>query len=114
MDLRVTITRTPRLTRRDWLGDSVLTVLAGLALAASLALPWANVRLPGSNVSYALSKPPDINGALATPWGPPVAVIAAVVIALGLAMLALGTRRLAWLAGVLAPPSPGATPPASA
>ena len=32
----------PRLLRRDWTGDAVLTIVCGVALVAAVFLPWAN------------------------------------------------------------------------
>jgi len=93
-------THTIRLTLRDWTGDGVITVVAGVLLVAAVLLPWANDRVDGA-VSYALTKPADIGGGLGTPWGPPMMVIAGAVVALGVAMIVLGPHRLALLSGAL-------------
>jgi len=94
-------TRTIRLTTRDWAGDGVITIVAGALLALAVLLPWANDRVAGRRVSYALTKPDEIAGALGTQWGLPVLVIAAVVVLLGVAMLALGPHRLALFSGLV-------------
>lgn len=93
--------RTIRLTTRDWIGDGIITVVGGALLAGAVLLPWANDRVPGGRVSYALTKPDEISGALATQWGLPLLGVAAVVVALGVAMIALGPHRLALLSGVV-------------
>jgi len=95
------MTRTIRLTTHDWTGDGIITVVAGGLVAVAVILPWANERELGQRVSYALTKPDDINGALGTPWGPPMLVIALVIVALGMAMIVLGPHRLAVVSGVL-------------
>lgn len=94
-------TRTIRLTARDWTGDGIITVVAGALVGVAVMLPWANDRVMGHRVSYALTKPDDINGALATPWGLPTLLIAGVIFALGIAMIVLGPHKLALLSGVL-------------
>jgi hypothetical protein len=95
------IERTIRLTTRDWTGDGIVTVIAGVLVAVAVVLPWANERAVGSRVSYALTRPDDINGALATPWGPPMLIIAMLVIVLGATMIWLGPHRLALASGLL-------------
>lgn len=94
-------TRTIRLTSRDWIGDGVITIVGGALLALSVLLPWANDRVAGKRVSYALTKPDEIAGILGTQWGLPMLGIAAVVVTLGVAMLALGPHRLALLSGIV-------------
>jgi hypothetical protein len=94
-------TRTIRLTTRDWTGDGVITIVAGALLAVAVVLPWANDRVAGRRVSYALTKPDEIAGALGTPWGLPMLAVAAVVVTLGIAMLVLGPHRLALLSGLV-------------
>lgn len=93
--------RTIRLTQRDWIGDGIITVVAGAFVAVAVLLPWANDRVLGHRVSYALTKPDDINGALGTPWGPPMLLIAVVIVALGALMIVLGPHRLAALSGAV-------------
>lgn len=90
---------TIRLTTRDWTGDGIITVVAGALVAVAVMLPWANESVMGHRVSYALTKPDEINGALETPWGPPMLAIAALITALGVAMIVAGPHRLALLSG---------------
>jgi hypothetical protein len=93
-------TRTIRLTTRDWTGDGIITVVAGLLVAVAVMLPWANDRVAGA-VSWALTKPDDIRGGLGTPWGPPMLAIAVAIIALGVVMIVLGPHKLALISGAL-------------
>ncbi len=93
--------RTVRLTTRDWTGDGVITVVGGALLLVGALLPWANERLAGRRVSYALTKPDEISGALATRWGPPLVAVALLVVALGAVMVAAGPHRLAVPSGVV-------------
>jgi len=93
--------RTVRLTARDWTGDGIITVVAGTLLAVAVLLPWANERVAGRRVSYALTRPDDISGALGTQWGLPLLFVAAAVVALGVVMIVLGPHRLALLSGVI-------------
>jgi hypothetical protein len=86
---------------RDWTGDGIVTVIAGALLLVAAVLPWANERTADRQVSYALSKPDDISGALETAWGLPLVGIAVVVIALGVLMIVLGPHRLALLSGAV-------------
>jgi len=82
-----------RITRKDWIGDAVLALLAGVVCVASVFLPWANADTPG-HVNYGLSRPNDILGVLSTQWGWPALCLALAVAAMAAAMLALGPRRL--------------------
>jgi hypothetical protein len=82
-----------KLRYRDWVGDGVLTVVAGLAIVASVFLPWANANV-GGDVNFSLFKPDRINGLMQTDWGLRVLIAGAVVTAIGVAMLALGPNRL--------------------
>jgi len=63
-------------SRADWTGDGVVTVVLGLAVAAGVFLPWANVST-GHDVNLSAHATRGINGALATPWGLPVLALAA-------------------------------------
>jgi hypothetical protein len=38
----------PRLLRRDWVGDGILTLLAGAILVVAVFLPWANEAGPAT------------------------------------------------------------------
>jgi hypothetical protein len=84
---------------KDWNGDAVITIVAGVALLVCLFLPWANERRHGMN--WALTKPDDISGAIHTPWGIPMLACSLAVIACGILMLRLGPRRLAFLLGIV-------------
>ena len=84
----------PGFTRRDWTGDCLITIAAGLVIVAGVVLPWANDDT-GHQVNLSLTKPDAIKGALATDWGIIVLVLGVVVFALGALMLARGPRRLA-------------------
>jgi hypothetical protein len=90
----------PRLLRRDWVGDGVLTLLAGAVLVAAVFLPWANEDGPGQ-VNYSPSMPDDINGVLQTQWGTPAIALALCVVALGAAVTLTTPRRFSWTLGVL-------------
>jgi len=79
-------------TRRDWTGDCIITIAAGLVIVAGVALPWANDDT-GHRVNLSLVKPDAIRPALATDWGVIVLALGVVVFALGTLMLALGPRR---------------------
>ena len=74
-------------TRRDWTGDCIITIAAGLVIVAGVALPWANDDT-GHRVNLSLVKPDAIRPALATDWG-------VIVLALGVVVFALGTLMLA-------------------
>lgn len=90
----------PRLYRRDWVGDGVLTILAGAVLLVALLLPWANEDGPGQ-VNYSLTMPDGINGVLQTQWGTPALVLALSVVCLGVATTLTKPRRFSWALGVL-------------
>ena len=92
------VATTTKIRYRDWVGDAVITLVAGLALVVSVFLPWANADVAG-NVNYSLSKPAAINGVLATDWGLPVLIAGIAVVAVGLSMLVFGPNRLAILLG---------------
>jgi len=90
----------PQLLRRDWIGDAILTLLAGAFLVASVFLPWANDDLPGF-VNYSLSKPDSVNGVLQTQWGAPALGLALLVVGAGLLMALTRPRRWSILLGLL-------------
>lgn len=94
------VVATTKLRQRDWVGDAVLTMVAGLALVASVFLPWANVNGPG-NVNYSFSKPAAINGALSTEFGLPVLIAGLAVVAVGLTMIVFGPNRFAVPLGLI-------------
>ncbi len=87
---------------RDWNGDAVVTIVAGVALLVCLFLPWANEGGRRQGLDWSLRGTDGINGVMQTPFGAPALIIALVVLAVGIAMLALGPRRLAFLLGVVA------------
>ncbi len=89
----------PRLLRRDWVGDGILTLLAGAVLVVTVFLPWANQDRPG-DVNYSLSPSGGINGVLQTQWGTPALALALAVVSLGAAVTLTRPRRLSWLLGV--------------
>ncbi len=82
-----------RLTRKDWTGDAVLTLVAGGVCLVSVFLPWANVDGPGL-MSYGLTHPDSVKGVLETQWGPPALGLALLVLAMGVLMLVLGPGRV--------------------
>jgi hypothetical protein len=89
-----------RLTRKDWIGDAVLTVVGGAVCLVAVFLPWANTE--GSGVmNYSFSHPDTIRGVLETPWGPPALALALAVSAMGVLMLAVGPGRLGVALGLL-------------
>jgi hypothetical protein len=96
--------RTPRwrrrrpFTRRDWLGDCLITIAAGLVITAGVFLPWANADT-GRQVNLSPTKPDTILPALATGWGVWVLVLGLTVLVAGALLLALGPRRLAVVCG---------------
>jgi hypothetical protein len=88
------------LRHRDWVGDAILTVAAGLVFMGSVWLPWANANV-ADNVNYSFSKPAAINGAMATEFGLPVLIAGIAVVAVGLTMLVFGPNRLSVPLGLI-------------
>ncbi|MFA4965195.1 MAG: hypothetical protein WC709_06110 [Thermoleophilia bacterium] len=94
--------RTPsqRLTRTDWTGDAVLTLIGGTGCLLAVFLPWANT--PGSGpVNYGLTHPDTVRGVLHTEWGVPALGLALIVLAMGTLMLTLGPGRVGIVAGLV-------------
>lgn len=91
MDIRDRLRRV-RLLRRDWIGDGVLTTVAGIVLTVAVFLPWANEDRPGW-VNYSLTKPAEIHGVLQTRWGAPALGLACAVVVLGLVIALTRPRR---------------------
>lgn len=91
MDIKKRL-RKVRLLRRDWIGDGVLTLIAGVVLVAAVFVPWVNEDRPGW-VNYSLTKPAGIYGVLQTHWGAPALGLACAVLALGLVMTITRPRR---------------------
>ena len=90
-----------RLLRRDWVGDGVLTLVAGAVLVIAVFLPWANEKIGGA-VNSSFSLPSDINGVLQTQWGAPAIVLALVVTGVGVLVTLTKPRRFSWALGVAA------------
>ena len=89
-----------RISRRDWIGDAVLTLIGGSAALAAVFLPWANTDHGGA-FNAALHKPAGIHGVLQTEWGWQALALAVLVVATGALMIALDPRRVGIPAGVL-------------
>ena len=89
-----------RLTRKDWIGDAVLTVLGGAVCVVAVFLPWANTDGNGL-MNYSLTHPDTVRGVLETPWGLPALGLALAVAVMGVLMLALGPGRLGVALGLL-------------
>jgi len=96
------MTRLPanRITRKDWIGDAVLAVMAGAVCVVSVFLPWANSQTP-SSFNWGLTHPDTVVGLLSTEWGWPILGLALFATALGAAMLIVGPRRLGIVLGLL-------------
>ena len=82
-----------RLTRKDWTGDAVLTVVGGGVCLAAVYLPWANTEGAGL-VNYGLTYPDTVRGVLQTQWGLPALSLALAVSVVGVLMLVIGPGRL--------------------
>jgi len=98
----VTVRRleTSRISRRDWTGDAVLTLVGGGTALAAVFLPWANAD-DGGTFNAGLGKPAGINGVLQTQWGWQALLLAVLVVAAGALMITLGPRRHSVVTGVL-------------
>lgn len=83
-------------SRTDWLGDGVVTLVLGVAVAVAVFLPWANVST-GHDVNLSLRAAPGVKSALATSWGAPVLGLAVLVVVVGLVMVARRPVRLSVL-----------------
>ena len=88
----------PRLLRRDWIGDAVLTLIAGALLLAAVFMPWVNEDAPGW-VNFSLQG--DFNGVMRTGWGWPALGLAIAVLVAGAIMLLTRPRRVSILLGAL-------------
>jgi len=89
-----------RLTRKDWIGDAVLTVIGGAVCLVAVFLPWANTEGAGL-MNYGLTHPDTIRGLFETPWGLPALSLALAVTLMGVLMLALGPGRRGIVLGLL-------------
>ena len=74
-------------SRKDWVGDGVVTLVLSVIVAVGVFLPWANED-SGHQVNFSLTKPSAIHGALATSWGPPVLGLAIAAAVVGVVMVA--------------------------
>ena len=92
--------RQPRLLRRDWVGDAVLTIVCAAVLVAAVFLPWVNEDGKGW-VNFSLHGAHGMNAALDTHWGAPALLLALTTVVVGVVMLLLPPRRFSWLLGVL-------------
>ena len=92
--------RQPRILRRDWIGDAVLTLVCGVVLLVSVFLPWVNEDGKGW-VNFSFDQAGGLNGVLDTRWGIPALVLALAVVAIGLVMVLTRPRRYSILLGVL-------------
>ena len=92
----------PRLQRRDWIGDAVLTLIGGGLLLAAVFLPWVNEDAPGW-INFSLHGARQFNGVLQTHWGPPALGLAVAVLVAGAVMLFARPRRVSiWLGALVA------------
>jgi|GEM_PF-2360266 len=89
-----------RLTRKDWTGDAVLTVVGGGVCLVAVFLPWANTEGAGL-MNWSLTHPDTVRGVLETQWGLPALGFALVVLLLGVLMLVLGPGRSGVALGLL-------------
>jgi hypothetical protein len=89
-----------RLTRKDWIGDAVLTVVGGAVCLVAVFLPWANVEGAGL-MNYSLTHPDTVRGVLGTQWGLPALGLALAVSVMGVLMLVFGPGRLGIALGLL-------------
>jgi len=83
-------------SRADWIGDGIVTIVLGLAVALGVFLPWANFST-GHDVNLSPHAAFGVNAALATPWGLPVLALAIAVVVVGLVMLLTAPLKLSVL-----------------
>jgi hypothetical protein len=89
-----------RLTRKDWTGDAVLTLVGGAVCLVAVFLPWANTQGAGL-MNWSLTHPDTVRGVLETPWGLPALGLALAVLIMGVLMLVLGPGRPGFALGLL-------------
>jgi hypothetical protein len=82
-----------RISRRDWIGDAVVMLVAASAGVVGVFLPWAN-KPDGGDVNFSLTQAAGIRAAIQTPWGLQALLAAAAVVMVGTAMLWIGPRRV--------------------
>jgi hypothetical protein len=92
--------RQPRLRLRDWIGDGVLTLVAGTVLLAAVFLPWVNENAPGL-VNFSFQGAREFNGVLQTRWGWPALGLAVAVLVAGAVMVLTRPRRVSIYLGAL-------------
>jgi hypothetical protein len=97
---RLSRLKQPRLLRRDWIGDAVLTLIAGGLLVAAVFLPWVNEDAPGW-VNFSFHAVEQFNGVLETGWGWPALGLAGAVLVAGAVMLVTRPRRVSIYLGAL-------------
>jgi hypothetical protein len=97
--MRTSRLRHSRLLLRDWIGDAVLTLIAGAILVTAVLLPWVNEDSRGW-VNFSLKRADGFNGVLQTQWGVPALSLAAAVLTLGIVMIVTHPRRYSALLGI--------------
>jgi hypothetical protein len=89
-----------RISRKDWVGDAVVTLAAAAAGVLGVFLPWANGQSVG-DVNFSLHQTAGINSAIHTTWGQHTLLAAAIVVLIGLIMLWAGPRGATALLGLV-------------
>lgn len=89
--IRAAVAKT-RISRRDWVGDAIVTLGFSTLGLAGVFLPWAN-EPTGSDVNFSLSQHPGIRSAIETPWGLHALLATVAILIVGVAMLWAGPRR---------------------
>jgi hypothetical protein len=80
-----------RISRKDWVGDAVVTLAAAAVGVIGIFLPWANGQTAG-DVNFSLHQTRGITSAIHTTWGQQTLLAAAIVVLIGLVMLWAGPR----------------------
>jgi hypothetical protein len=81
-----------RISRKDWVGDAVVTLVAAAVALVGIFLPWANGQ-SGGDVNFSLRQAPGIHSAIHTTWGQHALLAAGAVVIVGVVMLWSGPRR---------------------
>ena len=89
-----------RISRRDWTGDAVVTLIAAAAALAGVFLPWANAQ-KGGDVNFSFHQASGIQSAIHTTWGQHALIAVGVVVIVGAVMLWAGPRRATAPLGLL-------------
>jgi hypothetical protein len=87
-----------RFGRRDWIGDAVLALLAGVAVVAGTFLPFANDKT--GDLNYSATQAQGLHSSFAAGFGWPMLAFGLLAAGLAVAMLVLGPRRNALYLGV--------------